>query len=132
MKLKKSLLALTTAATVAVAGSTAAVADDTDNGANNSSAETLAGNEKQDGTEDGDKGGDKPGTEPGKDDNKNESKPGKKDLAGSVAKFFGWDDKTSPVEKIATVGTLITTVAALVGGIVTLFNNFQKLGKLVK
>lgn len=118
MKLKKSLLALTTAATVAVAGSTAAVAEENNNGVKNSSIESLAGSLKKN----------KDDTE----NDNNDGEPGKKDLAGSAAKFFGWDDKTSPVEKIATVGTLITTVAALVGGIVTLFNNFQKLGKLVK
>ena len=36
------------------------------------------------------------------------------------------------LKKLTTVVTLITTVAALVGGIVSLFNNFQKLGKLNK
>lgn len=108
MKLKKSLLALTTAATVAVAGSTAAVADDTGTPAGSAVA-------------DNGKGGDKTETE-----------PGKKDIAGSANKFFGWDEKTKGIEKLTTVVTLITTVAALVGGIVSLFNNFQKLGKLAK
>ena len=116
MKLKKSLLALTTAATVAVAGSTAAVAEDTDNGVKNSSIESLAGSGKQDGTE----------------NDNNNGEPGKKDLAGSANKFFDWDENTSGLKKLTTVVTLITTVAALVGGIVSLFNNFQKLGKLAK
>ena len=113
MKLKKSLLALTTAATVAGAGSTAAVADDT----------TNAGSAAP-GTENGGK--------PGKEDGNNDGEPGKKDLAGSANKFFDWDENTSGLKKLTTVVTLITTVAALVGGIVSLFNNFQKLGKLNK
>ncbi|MCG7267645.1 hypothetical protein [Corynebacterium sp. ACRQJ] len=117
MKLKKSLLALTTAATVAVAGSTAAVAEEP-----NTPAGSIV--------TDNDKGGDKPGTEPGKDGN-NDGKPGKKDLAGST-KFFGWDEDTKPLKKLQDVTALITAVGALVAGIVTLVNNFDKLGKLVK
>ncbi|WP_034984970.1 hypothetical protein [Corynebacterium jeikeium] len=118
MKLKKSLLALTTAATVAVAGSTAAVAEDTDNGVKNSSIESLAGSLKK--------------NEDGTENDNNDGEPGKKDLAGSANKFFGWDENTKGLEKLTTVVTLITTVAALVGGIVSLFNNFDKLGKLAK
>lgn len=120
MKLKKSLLALTTAATVAVAGSTAAVAEDTDNGVKNSSIESLAGSLKknEDDTENDNSEGD------------DKEEPSK--LAGSADKFFGWDETTDSLEKLTSVVTLVTTVAALVGGIVTLFNNFQKLGKLAK
>lgn len=117
MKLKKSLLALTTAATVAVAGTTAAVAEE-NNGANNSSTETITGSLKK--KQDGENG------------NNNDGEPGKKDIAGSAQDFFGWKDGASTVDKLAKVTLLVTTVAALVGGIVTLFNNFQKLGKLVK
>ena len=112
MKLKKSLLALTTAATVAVAGTTAAVAED---------AKTPAGSTVADKTE----------TKPGKEGG-SKGEPGKKDIAGSAQDFFGWKDDASTVDKLAKVTLLITTVAALVGGIVTLFNNFQKLGKLAK
>lgn len=114
MKLKKSLLALTTAATVAVAGSTAAIADDANTGANGSNTDTVTNSlGKQDG------------------DTKTKEEK-KQELAGSAQKFFGWKDNTSTLEKIASVVTLVTTVAALVGGIVSLFNNFQKLGKLAK
>lgn len=118
MKLKKSLLALTTAATVAVAGSTAAVAED---------AKTPAGSA----VAINDKGDDKTETDPGKEDG-SKDEPGKKDLAGSADKFFGWDEDTTGLKKLTTVVSLITTVAALVGGIVSLLNNFDKLGKLVK
>ncbi|MCG7455863.1 hypothetical protein [Corynebacterium sp. ACRPH] len=112
MKLKKSLLALTTAATVAVAGSTAAVAED--NGANGSKDTNIS-------------------TSLGKQDGDTKTKEEKKqELAGSANKFFDWDENTSGLKKLTTVVTLITTVAALVGGIVSLFNNFQKLGKLAK
>lgn len=137
MKLKKSLLALTTAATVAVAGSTAAVAEDNDvNGSKTPTITAGSLTEKKDpaeGDDNTDKGGDQ--EEPGKnDDGKKDPQDngGKKDLAGSANKFFGWDEKTKGIEKLTTVVTLITTVAALVGGIVSLFNNFQKLGKLAK
>lgn len=112
MKLKKSLLALTTAATVAVAGSTAAVAEDT--GADNSKGTNIS-------------------TSLGKQDGDTKTKEEKKqELAGSAQKFFGWKDDFSTVEKIAKVGVFVTTIAALVGGIVSLLTNFQKLGKLAK
>ena len=111
MKLKKSLLALTTAATVAVAGSTAAVAEE--NPAANGSNTGITNSSSQN-------------------DDNNDGEPGKKDLAGSAQKFFGWKDDASTVDKLAKVTLLITTVAALVGGIVSLFNNFQKLSKLGK
>lgn len=118
MKLKKSLLALTTAATVAVAGTTAAVAEEPDNGIKNSSTEPLAGSLKknQDGTENGNnnEGGDK--EEPSK-------------LAGSAANFFGWDEDTKGLEKLTSVVTLVTTIAALVGGIASLVTNIDKLVK---
>ena len=109
MKLKKSLLALTTAATVAVAGSTAAVAEDT--GANNSS--TPVANSSSQNNEGGDK------EEPSK-------------LAGSADKFFGWKDDTSGLEKMKSVVTLITTIGALVAGVVTLAANFGKIQNLFK
>ena len=113
MKLKKSLLALTTAATVAVAGSTAAVAEEnpTTGGSKDTSISTSLG--KKDG------------------DTKTKEEK-KQELAGSAQKFFGWKDDASTVDKIAKVGVFVTTIAALVGGIVSLFNNFQKLGKLAK
>lgn len=113
MKLKKSLLALTTAATVAVAGTTAAVAEEnpTTDGSKGTSITTSLG--KQDG-------------------NTKTKEEKKQELAGSANKFFDWDENTSGLKKLTTVVTLITTVAALVGGIVSLFNNFQKLGKLAK
>lgn len=118
MKLKKSLLALTTAATVAVAGSTAAVAEDT--GANNSSSTNitnpLAGSQTKD-----------------KKDGDTKTKEEKKqELAGSAQKFFGWKDDASTVDKLAKVTLFVTTIAGLVGGIATLLTNFDKLGKLVK
>ena len=106
MKLKKPLLALSTAATVAVAGTTAAVAEE--------APQPVAEN-TQDGNE-----------------NSNENDPGKKDLAGSADKFFGWDSETSGLEKTKSVVTLITTIGALVAGIVTLATNFGKIEKLFK
>ncbi|WP_035010929.1 hypothetical protein [Corynebacterium jeikeium] len=113
MKLKKSLLALTTAATVAVAGTTAAVAEEnpTTDGSKGTSITTSLG--KQDG------------------DTKTKEEK-KQELAGSAQKFFGWKDDASTVDKIAKVGVFVTTIAALVGGIVSLLTNFQKLGKLAK
>ncbi len=131
MKLKKSLLALTTAATVAVAGSTAAVADDANTGANSSNTgitNSLSRNkneaEDQASTEGEDKGDDNP--DKGGDNNK----PSK--LATSSANFFGWTEKTEGLQKFKDVTALVTAVGALVAGIVTLANNFQKLGKLFK
>ncbi|MCZ9288805.1 hypothetical protein [Corynebacterium evansiae] len=124
MKLKKSLLALTTAATVAVAGSTAAVAEDND--ANGSKTPTItAGSltKKKDQAEDGDQ------KEPGKNDD-GKKKPSK--LAGSAANFFGWDEGTKGLDKFKDVTALVTAVGALLAGIITLANNFQKLGKLAK
>lgn len=124
MKLKKSLLALTTAATVAVAGSTAAVAEDT--GANNSST-PVANSSSQDqakGSKETPKGSDEG------DDNPDKNKPSK--LATSSANFFGWTEKTEGLQKFKDVTALVTAVGALVAGIVTLANNFQKLGKLFK
>ena len=124
MKLKKSLLALTTAATVAVAGSTAAVAEDTD--ANNSS--TPVANSSSQGQAKGSKETPK-GSDEG-DDNPDKNKPSK--LAASSANFFGWTEKTEGLQKFKDVTALVTAVGALVAGIVTLANNFQKLGKLFK
>lgn len=124
MKLKKSLLALTTAATVAVAGSTAAVAEDTD--ANNSS--TPVANSSSQGQAKGSKETPK-GSDEG-DDNPDKNKPSK--LATSSANFFGWTEKTEGLQKFKDVTALVTAVGALVAGIVTLANNFQKLGKLFK
>lgn len=117
MKLKKSLLALTTAATVAVAGSTAAVAEDT----------TNAGSTVAD-TENGTDNGGKTETEPNKDGDKEE--PSK--LAGSTDKFFGWDEDTDGLTKLKSVVTLVTTIGALVAGIVTLATNFGKIQNLIK
>lgn len=113
MKLKKSLLALTTAATVAVAGSTAAVAEEnpTTGGSKDTSISTSLG--KKDG------------------DTKTKEEK-KQELAGSAQKFFGWKDDASTVDKLAKVTLFITTIAGLVGGIATLLTNFDKLGKLVK
>ena len=126
MKLKKSLLALTTAATVAVAGSTAAVAEDT--GANNSSTPVAnSSSQNQDqakGSKETPKGSDEG------DDNPDKNKPSK--LATSSANFFGWTEKTEGLQKFKDVTALVTAVGALVAGIVTLANNFQKLGKLFK
>lgn len=126
MKLKKSLLALTTAATVAVAGSTAAVAEDT--GANNSSTPVAnSSGQNQDqakGSKETPKGSDEG------DDNPDKKKPSK--LATSSANFFGWTEKTEGLQKFKDVTALVTAVGALVAGIVTLANNFQKLGKLFK
>ena len=120
MKLKKSLLALTTAATVAVAGSTAAVAQEAPT-AGGSSTPIANGDDKND-------------SEPGKEptDKEKQKKERQEKLAGSANKYFDWDENTSGLKKLTTVVTLITTVAALVGGIVSLFTNFQKLGKLAK
>lgn len=106
MKLKKSLLALTTAATVAVAGTTAAVAEEP------APAETPATNSSSQ-NKDGDK------EEPSK-------------LVGSSNKFFGWKDDTSDLEKMKSVVTLITTIGALVAGLVTLGTNIGKLQNLFK
>lgn len=130
MKLKKSLLALTTAATVAVAGSTAAVAEDTDNGVKNSSIESLAGSLKknEDGTEDGEK---QDGTEDG-DKNEGGDKEEPSKLATSSANFFGWDADTKGLQKFKDVTALIGLIGTLLGGIITLANHFQKLGKLAK
>ena len=113
MKLKKSLLALTTAATVAVAGSTAAVAEEnpTTGGSKDTSISTSLG--KKDG------------------DTKTKEEK-KQELAGSANKFFGWTEKTEGLQKFKDVTALVTAVGALVAGIVTLANNFQKLGKLFK
>lgn len=107
MKLKKSLLALTTAATVAVAGSTAAVAEETPN-ANDGTVTYSSGQNK-----DGDK-----------------EKPSK--LAGSGDNFFGWKEDTEGLEKLKDVVTLVTTIGALVAGIVTLATNFGKIQNLFK
>ncbi|WP_296212665.1 hypothetical protein ACKFRT_10055 [Corynebacterium sp. YSMAA1_1_F7] len=115
MKLKKSLLALTTAATVAVAGTATAVAEE-----NTPSAGSTA-------TDNNEAGG-KTETEPNKDGDKEE--PSK--LAGSADKFFGWKDDTSGLEKMKSVVTLITTIGALVAGVVTLAANFGKIQNLFK
>ncbi len=123
MKLKKSLLALTTAATVAVAGSTAAVAEENP-AANGSNTGITNSSSQNDDNNDG---------EPGKkdpQDNGGKKKPSK--LAGSFANFFGWTEKTEGLQKFKDVTALVTAVGALVAGIVTLANNFQKLGKLFK
>ena len=140
MKLKKSLLALTTAATVAVAGSTAAVAQDNDvNGSKTPTITAGSLTEKKDqaeGDDNTDKGGDQ--KEPGKNDdgkkdpqnNGGKKKPSK--LAGSAANFFGWDEGTKGLDKFKDVTALVTAVGALLAGIITLANNFQKLGKLAK
>lgn len=112
MKLKKSLLALTTAATVAVAGTATAVADETPAGS------SLSGNQTSENGE---------GKDEGKDNNQDQSK-----LAGSADKFFGWKDGTSDLEKMKSVVTLITTIGALVAGLVTLGTNIGKLQNLFK
>ncbi|WP_034971087.1 hypothetical protein [Corynebacterium sp.] len=121
MKLKKSLLALTTAATVAVAGTTAAVAEETPNAGS-------AAPKTENGTGNGDK------TEPSKEltDKEKQKKERQEKLANSSDKFFGWNDKTSGLDKMKSVVTLITTIGALVAGIVTLASNFGKIEKLFK
>lgn len=106
MKLKKSLLALTTAATVAVAGSTAAVAEE--DPSDNRTPVTYSSGQ----SEDGDK------EEPSK-------------LTGSYD-FFGWDEDTEGLEKLKDVVTLVTTIGALVAGIVTLATNIGKIQNLFK
>lgn len=115
MKLKKSLLALTTAATVAVAGTATAVAE------NNPSADSVSPSTNGEGDEKKDENGGE------KDEDKDQS-----ELAGSADKFFGWDEDTSGLKKLTTVVTLITTIGALVAGLVTLANNFQKIPNLFK
>ena len=122
MKLKKSLLALTTAATVAVAGTTAAVAEEKPTANSNSSATNGANN------------GEDPNTDPSKEltDKEKQKKERQEKLANSSNKFFGWTEKTEGLQKFKDVIALVTAVGALVAGIVTLANNFQKLGKLCK
>lgn len=117
MKLKKSLLALTTAATVAVAGTATAVADEIPT-ANGSSTNNNGGKEDETGGKEDETGG--------KEDE------GQSKLAGSAKKFMGWDEGPFTLEKLAKVVTLITTIGSLVAGLVTLANNFQKIPKLFK
>lgn len=123
MKLKKSLLALTTAATVAVAGTTAAVAEE--NPAAGSPATTAENRTGKDGKTD---------TNPSKEltDKEKQKKERQEKLAGSANKFFDWDENTSGLDKMKSVVTLITTIGALVAGIVTLASNFGKIEKLFK
>ncbi|MCZ9304792.1 hypothetical protein L8U58_04470 [Corynebacterium sp. c9Ua_112] len=123
MKLKKSLLALTTAATVAVAGTTAAVAAENTTAG---SPATTPGN----GTDNGDKTDPDPSKE--LTDKEKQKKERQEKLAGSANKFFDWNDKTSGLDKMKSVVTLITTIGALVAGIVTLASNFGKIEKLFK
>ena len=124
MKLKKSLLALTTAATVAVAGTATAVADEIPT-ANGSSTNNNGGKEDETGGKEDETGGKEDETG-GKEDE------GQSKLAGSAKKFMGWDEGPFTLEKLAKVVTLITTIGSLVAGLVTLANNFQKIPKLFK
>lgn len=120
MKLKKSLLALTTAATVAVAGTATAVAEEPATNSSSAGQGTQNGENKDetDGTND----------ENGSEKEEDKDQP----LAGSGNKFFGWDEKTEGKKKLTDVVALITTIGALVAGIVTLATNLQKIPNLFK
>lgn len=125
MKLKKSLLALSTAAAVTVAGIPAATAQTAGSGdlpGVLSSLDQKAG-ENTDAPADENEGGDDTTPE-------QPEEPAEQGFMGSVDGFFGWDEDTSGVDKIKAVGTLLGAIVAIISGITGLAGAVEKLGKI--
>lgn len=116
MKLKKSLIALTTATAVAMSGTAVAAAETPAEDTNQGSL-TLSSDEK--------------GNFAGSLKNENESGE-TTDLAGSLQNFFKFEEDASGLDKLKSVVGAISAIVGLVGGIAGLIANFQKIEKLFK
>ena len=113
MKLKKSLMAITTATAVAISGTAVASAQDTTGG----SLENITG-----GGVTGSLGGDDETTDPADDT---------EDSATGSADFFGWDEDTKPFEKLTSIAAVFTTVVGIIGGIATLVGTIMKINDML-
>ncbi|MBF4552882.1 hypothetical protein [Corynebacterium suicordis] len=114
MKLKKSLLALTTATAVAMSGTAVAGADtDTDNPAAGSTAFGSSNNDA-----------DLPADVTA--DEKDEAT----DEPSGSDDFFGWDEETTDFDKLKEAFGIITVIGSAIGAIVALASNIDKLIKL--
>ena len=120
MKLKKSLMAITTATAVAISGTAVASAQNAPAG----SLETIT-----DGGVTGSLGGDAT-TDPATD---NDTTPADEteDSATGSDKFFGWDADTKPFEKLTSIAAVFTTVVGIVGGIATLVGTIMKISDML-
>lgn len=113
MKLKKSLLALTTATAVAMSGTAVAgAAEPTATDAPlASSSDSIFGSADTNTDE-------------------TDEAPAADEPAGSGASFFGWDADTTTFEKLKDAFGVITVLGSAIGAIVALASNIDKLIKL--
>lgn len=120
--MKKTLLALATASTVAIAGTSVAAAE---NNPTNPSSNIDLSSAKE---------GEKSPLAGSADTKSSDDLFGwnqpKRDKDGNI--IPGEIEKTSPLKKLADIGALIGAIVTIVGGIATLVANFQKIADSFK
>lgn len=109
--MKKTLLALATASTVALAGTSVAVAEEEDTTPGSVSAALSSKEDKAPNTE-------APNTESSD--------------TSSSDELFGWDETVKPMEKLKQIAEAFGIIVTVVGGIATLVASFQKIADSFK
>ena len=121
MKLKKSLMAITTATAVAISGTAVASAQEAPAG----SLETITK-----GGVTGSLGGNEETTDPA---TGNDTTPANEteDSAAGSADFFGWEEGDSGLDKLETIATAFSVIVTVVGGIATLVGAVMKINDML-
>ncbi|OFT90974.1 MULTISPECIES: hypothetical protein [Corynebacterium] len=109
--MKKTLLALATASTVAFAGTSVAVAENEDPTPGSASA-ALSGKKDE-----------APNTEAPNTESSDTS---------SSDELFGWDETVKPLQKLEQIAKAFGIIVTVVGGIATLIASFQKIADSFK
>ena len=123
MKLKKSLMAITTATAVAISGTAVASAQEAPAG----SLENIT-----EGGLTGSIGGNEETTDPTTGEGTETPAPGTEEgEATGSADFFGWDEDTKPFEKLTSIAAVFTTVVGIIGGIATLVGTIMKINDML-
>lgn len=123
MKLKKSLMAITTATAVAISGTAVASAQETPAG----SLETIT-----EGGLTGSLGGNDETTDPATDEDTETPAPDTEDgEATGSADFFGWEEGDSGLDKLETIATAFSVIVTVVGGIATLVGAVMKINDML-
>ncbi|MBF0581426.1 MULTISPECIES: hypothetical protein [Corynebacterium] len=122
MKLKKSLMAITTATAVAISGTAVASAQDTTGSLENITEGGLTGSI----------GGNEETTDPATGEGTETPAPGTEEgEATGSADFFGWDEETSGLDKLETISTVFGVIVTVVGGIATLVGAVMKINDML-
>lgn len=104
--MKKTLLALATASTVAFAGTSVAVAENEDPTPDSASAALSGKKDEAPNTESSD--------------------------TSSSDELFGWDETVKPLQKLEQIAKAFGIIVTVVGGIATLIASFQKIADSFK